>query len=74
MKNIFRILKPGGKLILAFEDIKQLESRPLKTDVFHFYHPDEIIKRLSRNGFSGNIEVFSRDIKSQRFHCAVAVK
>jgi ubiquinone/menaquinone biosynthesis C-methylase UbiE len=74
MKNIFRILKPGGKLILAFEDIKQLEGRPLKTDVFHFYHPDEIIKRLSRNGFSGRIEVLSREIKSQRYHCAVAVK
>jgi ubiquinone/menaquinone biosynthesis C-methylase UbiE len=74
IKKIFRILKPGGKLILAFEDIKQLEGRALNTDVFHFYHQDEIIKLLSHNGFSGNIKLFSRDIKSQRFHCAVAVK
>jgi ubiquinone/menaquinone biosynthesis C-methylase UbiE len=74
IRNIFKILKPDGKLILAFEDIKQLEGRPLNTDVFHFYHQDEIIKRLSHNGFSGNIELFTRDIKSQRFHCAVAVK
>jgi ubiquinone/menaquinone biosynthesis C-methylase UbiE len=74
MKNILRILKPGGKLILAFEDIKQLEGRPLNTDVFHFYHQDEIIKHLSHNGFSGNIKLFSKDIKSQRYHCAVAVK
>jgi ubiquinone/menaquinone biosynthesis C-methylase UbiE len=74
IKKSFKILKPGGKLILAFEDIKQLKDRALNTDVFHFYHQDEIIKRLSRNGFSGNINLFSRDIKSQRFHCAVAEK
>ena len=28
IKNILRILKPGGKLILAFVDKAQLESRP----------------------------------------------
>ncbi|MGD9175288.1 MAG: class I SAM-dependent methyltransferase, partial [Desulfobacterales bacterium] len=44
IKNILRILKPGGKLILAFEDIKQLESRPLNTNIFHIYHQDEIKK------------------------------
>ena len=74
IKNILRILKPGGKLILAFEDIKQLESRPLNTNVFRFYHQDEIIKLLGRNGFSGSIDMISKEIKSQRYHCAVAVK
>jgi ubiquinone/menaquinone biosynthesis C-methylase UbiE len=74
IKNILRILKPGGKLILAFEDIEQLESRPLSTNVFRFYQPDEIITLLSRNGFSGSIDMISREIKAQRYHCAVAVK
>ena len=74
IKKILRILKPGGKLILAFEDIKQLESRPLSTNVFHLYHQDEIIKLLSRNGFSGSIDMISKEIKSKRYHCAVAVK
>jgi ubiquinone/menaquinone biosynthesis C-methylase UbiE len=74
IKNILRILKPGGKLILAFEDIKQLKRRPLSTNVFHLYHQDEIIKLLRRNGFSGSLEVISKEIKSQRYHCAVAVK
>jgi ubiquinone/menaquinone biosynthesis C-methylase UbiE len=74
IKNILRILKPGGKRILAFEDIEQLESRPLSTNVFRFYQPDEIITLLSRNGFSGSIDMISREIKAQRYHCAVAVK
>ena len=74
IKNILRILKPGGKLILAFEDIKQLESRPLNTNIFHIYHQDEIKKLLSRNGFSGSIDMIPKEIKSLRYHCVVAVK
>ena len=74
IKNILRILKPGGKLILAFEDIKQLESRPLNTNIFHIYHQDEIKKLLSRNGFFGSIDMISKEIKSLRYHCVVAVK
>jgi len=74
IKNILRILKPGGKLILAFVDKAQLERRPLSTNVFHFYHQDEIITLLSRNGFSGKVDMISKEIKSQRYHCAVAVK
>jgi ubiquinone/menaquinone biosynthesis C-methylase UbiE len=74
IKKSFRILKPGGMLILAFEDIKQLKDRALNTDVFHFYHKHEIIELLSRNGFSENTEIFSREIKSQIYHCAVAAK
>ena len=74
LKKILRILKPGGKLILAFEDIKQLESRPLNTNIFHIYHQDEIKKLLSGNGFSGSIDMISKEIKSLRYHCVVAVK
>jgi len=73
-KKIFRILKPGGKLILAFEDSNQLKSKPLSTIVFKFYSLDEIENLFNRNGFSGGVEIFSRKIKSQRYHCAVAVK
>ena len=40
IKKILRILKPGGKLILAFEDKEQLEKKPLNTNVFHFYSQD----------------------------------
>jgi ubiquinone/menaquinone biosynthesis C-methylase UbiE len=74
IKNILRILKPGGKLILGFEDIGQLESKPLNTNVFHLYRQDEIENLLRRNGFSENIDILSREIKSQKYHCAVAVK
>jgi ubiquinone/menaquinone biosynthesis C-methylase UbiE len=74
IKKILRILKPGGKVILAFEDKEQLEKRSLNTNVFHFYSQDEIKNLLSHNGFYGSIDILSKEIKSQRYHCAVAVK
>jgi ubiquinone/menaquinone biosynthesis C-methylase UbiE len=74
VKKIFRILKPDGKLVLAFEDIKQLEKRQLSTDVFHLYSRDQIEDLLQRNGLGKNIDMLSRDVKSKRYNCAVAVK
>ncbi|MCP4630511.1 MAG: class I SAM-dependent methyltransferase [bacterium] len=74
IKKVIRVLKPGGKLILAFEDKKQLENRQLSTHVFQFYSLDEIENLLQNNGFTGDIDILSREIRSKRYHCAVAVK
>jgi ubiquinone/menaquinone biosynthesis C-methylase UbiE len=74
LNKILKILKPGGKLILAFEDKKQLERRPLNPNVFRFYDQGEINHLLIRNGFSRDINILSRQTGSQIFHCAVAVK
>ena len=72
--KFFKILKPGGKLVLAFEDKQQLEKRSLSKDVFHLYHQDEIANLLQRNGFSNGINILSRKVKANRYHCVVAVK
>jgi ubiquinone/menaquinone biosynthesis C-methylase UbiE len=74
LNQIFRILKPGGNLILAFEDKAQLERRSLNTDVFKCYSLDEIKTLLSNNGFQGAIKHFARKKKAQVFHCVVATK
>ena len=73
-RKILRILKPGGRLILAFEDKDQLQHRPLSCSVFKIYSLEEIEYFLSHNGFTGGIDIFSREIKSQIYHCAVALK
>ena len=74
VKKIFRILKPDGKLVLAFEDNKQLEKRQLSTDVFHLYSREQMEELLQRNGFGKGVDMLSRDIKLKRYNCAVAVK
>ena len=74
VRKIFRILKPGGKVILAFEDIAQLEARPLDTGIFYFYSLQDIENILRHNGFPEGIDILTEEIKSQKYHCAVATK
>jgi ubiquinone/menaquinone biosynthesis C-methylase UbiE len=73
-KKIVKILEPYGKLILAFEDIKQLQQRKLNQEVFHFYSKDEVEDLLIKAGFSKNVSIVSRKKGKYIFHCAVAIK
>ena len=73
-KIIADILKPDGKLILAFEDIEQLKLRKLNQDIFHLYPKDEVIDLLIKAGFSNNVNIVSRKKGNLIFHCAVAKK
>lgn len=73
-KKIVKILKPEGKLILAFEDIGQLKQRKLNQDVFHIYSKEEVQDLLINAGFSNDISIVSKVKSSLIFHCVVAKK
>ena len=73
-KKVADILKPGGKFILAFEDIEQLKQRKLNQEVFHLYSKDEIQNLLIKAGFSSNTSMVSKKKSKLIFHCAVATK
>ena len=73
-KKIAEILKPDGKLILAFEDIEQLKRRKLNQEVFHLYSKDEVQKLLINAGFSKNVNIVTRKKGKLIFHCVVAIK
>ena len=72
-KKIFRILKPGGHLFLAFEDIQQLQQRNLNQDVFRFYTIKNVEDLLYKSGFS-LMETISKTKGKLKFHCVVAKK
>jgi ubiquinone/menaquinone biosynthesis C-methylase UbiE len=74
VKKIAKILKPGGKLILAFEDIEQLKQRKLNREVFHFYSKGEVQDLFINAGFSKNVKILSRKKGKSIFHCVVAIK
>ena len=74
IKKIQRILKPGGKVVLAFEDKEQLEKRTLDSEIFKFYGLDEIVNLFKTNGLDKDINIFTREKGPQKFHCAVAFK
>ena len=73
-KKIAEILKPDGKLILAFEDIEQLRQRKLNQEVFHLYSTGEVQDLLINAGFSKNVSIVSRKKGKLIFHCVVAIK
>ena len=73
-KKIADILKPDGKLILAFEDIEQLKQRKLNQEIFHLYSKGEVQDLLSNAGFSKNVSIVSRKKGKSIFHCVVAIK
>lgn len=74
VQKIRAILKPGGRLALSFENGEQLRKKPLATEVFRFYGTDDIRKLLEDNGFSGNVDILTRESGASKYHCAVAVK
>jgi ubiquinone/menaquinone biosynthesis C-methylase UbiE len=73
-KKIADILIPGGKLVLAFEDIEQLEQRKLNQAVFHLYTTEEVQQLLVDAGFSKNVSTVSRNRGKSTVHCVVAIK
>jgi ubiquinone/menaquinone biosynthesis C-methylase UbiE len=74
VRNIVRLLKPGGILVLGFEDITQLEQRQLDTDVFRFYRTSDVETLLIEAGFTGAVTTDSIRVGSSVFHCTVAIK
>lgn len=73
-KKIAGILKPYGKLFLAFEDIEQLKQRKLNQEVFHLYSKEEVQNLLINAGFSKDVSVISRKKGKSIFHCVAAIK
>ena len=73
-QKIKSILKPGGILVIAFEDIQQLEQKNLNNDVFILYTTEDVKNLLSRSGFAKGIEVITKNKGKSRFHCVVAKK
>jgi ubiquinone/menaquinone biosynthesis C-methylase UbiE len=73
-RKIANIIKPKGKLVLAFEDIEQLKQRNLSSDIFHLYSKDAVQHLLIAAGFSSDIRIESKKRGDSVLHCAVAVK
>lgn len=67
--KIFRVLKPGGALLLGFEDRSNLEKKPLDADIFRIYDAEELESLSKGVGFT-TIE----DKRENYLHCFIARK
>jgi len=73
-KKIAEILKPGGKFITAFEDIKQLQNRKLDENIFQLYSAFDVKDMLFNSGFLTDVSIETRKKGKMKYHCVVAIK
>jgi len=72
-QEIFRVLKPGGKLVVGFRDKAQMKNLPLSAAVFNAYTLDEGKLFLLNSSFL-NIRMEEMVGKPFVSYCAVATK
>lgn len=71
--EIYRTLKPKGKIVIGFRDNKQMNHLNLDKDIFNTYSLDEVVDLLTNSGFS-NVQIVKKDGKWLMSYCAVAFK
>ena len=71
--EMFRVIKPGGKLVIGFRDDEQMSSLNLSKDIFNTYSQDGVISLLSNAGFSGS-HIKEKAGAPFISYCAVATK
>ena len=71
--EMFRVLKPGGKIVIGFRDDKQMSTLNLSEDIFTLYSQNNVVNLLSEAGFSGG-HIEKKEGKPFLSYCAVATK
>ena len=71
--EMFRVIKPGGKIVIGFRDEKQMCNLNLSEDVFSFYSQNDVVSLLSDAGFS-SAHIKEKDSAPFVSYCAVANK
>lgn len=73
IKKIYRILKPGGKVFLGFEDKAQLTKKALNSSVFSIFDENDVAQLLEDSGFL-KVDIESKRTNSDLVHCIMARK
>ncbi len=72
-QEMYRVLKPGGSLVIGFRDDEQMKPLRLDRTVFNTYTQDEVKNLLSRVGFQ-EIDIKSKIGKPFDSLCAVGTR
>lgn len=71
--EMFRVIKPGGNIVIGFRDDKQMSTLNLSKDMFSTYSQNEVISLLSNAGFT-DPHIVEKEGKPFLSYCAVATK
>lgn len=73
LSNMYRAMKPQGKIVIGFRDDKQMNNLALDKKVFTTYSQEEVLNLLTKAGFS-NARIEKKEGKPFISYCAVAIK
>ncbi len=71
--EMFRVLRPGGKIVIGFRDDQQMRHLALSQDVFNTVSKKDMTNLLSGAGFI-NAQINEKDGKPFVSYCGVATK
>jgi ubiquinone/menaquinone biosynthesis C-methylase UbiE len=71
--EMFRVIKPKGKIVIGFRDNKQMSTLNLSKDIFSSYSQEEVVKLLSDAGFYGT-HIKEKEGVPFVSYCAIANK
>lgn len=72
--KIFKLLKPGGKIVLGFHEKSEMEKMPLDSDVFMHYTTRDMRRLLSLDGSMDSVDIISKEGAKKICYCAVGTK
>ncbi|MFK5983888.1 MAG: class I SAM-dependent methyltransferase [Pseudomonadota bacterium] len=73
LSEIFRVLKPGGNLVLGIRDSEQMDKLPLDKNIFSTYSLKEAVDLVSKAGFL-DAHVQEKSGTSLNSYCVVGTK
>jgi ubiquinone/menaquinone biosynthesis C-methylase UbiE len=71
--EMFRVVKPGGMVVVGFRDKEQMSKLNLDQNVFNTYTQDDLVRLLADTGFSGS-RIDKKEGKPFLSCCAVGYK
>ena len=71
--EMYRVIKPGGRIVIGFRDDKQMRNLNLSEDIFSTYSVNEVASLLSNAGFS-DPQIVEKEGKPFLSYCAVATR
>lgn len=71
--EIFRVIRPGGKVVIGFRDNQQMSELNISKDIFRLFSKNDVINLLSEAGFKG-AQIKEKDGASFVSYCGVGTK
>lgn len=71
--EIFRVIRPGGIVVIGFRDSEQMSHLSLSKDIFRLFSKNDVINLLSDAGFI-NVQIKEKDGAPFASYCGVATK